>query len=73
MNNIELLALNGLGNTTTHSVGGGDWSIEVFDIEGNFLFELVGSNGTNSKADDLWAKLEQIKALAFHQNDLSSL
>ena len=57
---IELLREVG-GQITTRSfaVGGGEWSIEVSDLNGNFLFELVGSNGTrnNEEPDNLWGEL----------------
>ena len=56
---IELLREVG-GQITTRSfaVGGGEWSIEVSDLNGNFLFELVGSNGTrDEEADNLWNEL----------------
>jgi len=59
---------NGVLGTTTHAVGGGEWSIEVYGIGDDdckeFLFELVGSNGTHSEPDDLWEELEQIIKLA---------
>ena len=47
--------------TTTHACGGGEWSIEIYDGS-DFLFELVGSNGTRNdeEADDLWGDLEQL-------------
>jgi hypothetical protein len=59
--------------TTTHAVGGGEWSIEVKTVESGFLFELVGSNGTQDwskdengypQSDDLWADLSAIEAEA---------
>lgn len=43
-------------STTIHAVGGGEWSIEVHGSEKGFLFELVGSNGTQSAPDALWAQ-----------------
>lgn len=44
--------------TTTHAIGGGEWSIEVYDDEGNYIREFVGSNGTrdDEEADDLWSE-----------------
>ena len=47
--------------TTTHACGGGEWSIEIYDGS-DFLFELVGSNGTRNdeETDDLWGDLEQL-------------
>lgn len=44
--------------TKTFAVGGGEWSIEVYDEEGLLLKEFVGSNGTREPADDLWAEYE---------------
>ena len=43
--------------TSTHAVGGGEWSIEVRDENGIYIREFVGSNGTrdDEEADDLWA------------------
>lgn len=48
-----------VGNTETHAIGGGEWSIEVFDKNGCFLEEFVGSNGTREPADDLWAQFDE--------------
>lgn len=48
-----------VGNTETHAIGGGEWSIEVFDENGCFLEEFVGSNGTREPADDLWAQFDE--------------
>ena len=57
---VELLKEVG-GEITTKScaVGGGEWSIEVYDLNGNYLFELVGSNGTRNdeEPDNLWNEL----------------
>jgi len=59
-NQIELLKKAG-GEITTKSfaVGGGEWTIEVYDLNGNYLFELVGSNGTRNEEtpDNLWGEL----------------
>lgn len=57
-NQISLLKKVG-GEITTKSfaVGGGEWTIEVYDLEGEYLFELVGSNGTREPADNLWNEL----------------
>jgi len=51
--------------TSTHALGSGDWSIEVRDGD-EFLFELVGSNGSRNDepADDLWGKLQELENLA---------
>lgn len=53
-------------NTTTHGLGDGEWSIEVRTTSGEYLFELVGENGTNShysdgEASDLWGELSEIQ------------
>jgi hypothetical protein len=61
MTNKALLTAHGLGQVTTHSVGGGEWSLEVHASNGDFLFELVGSNGTNEEADDLWGQLDELR------------
>ena len=45
-----------VSRTETHAIGGGEWSIEVYDDNNTFLKEFVGSNGTrDEEADDLWA------------------
>jgi len=64
MTNTELLRSFGYSEATPHSVGGGDWSLEVRGEDGQLLFELVGSNGTNSPADDLWGELAELRAAA---------
>lgn len=51
--------------TESHAVGGGEWSLEVYgesDGRKEYLFELVGSNGTHPDypADDLHEELEMI-------------
>ena len=67
---VEIMAMllqSGHYETTTHAVGGGEWSIEVFgeDLKGNVVgFELVGSNGSHYPADDLWSQLGEIKRKA---------
>lgn len=48
-----------VGHTETHAIGGGEWSIEVFDEDGCFLEEFVGSNGTRDQADDLWSRFDE--------------
>lgn len=44
--------------TSTHAIGGGEWSIEVRYEDGNYVREFVGSNGTrdDEEADDLWSE-----------------
>lgn len=54
MKNYELV-----DHTETHAIGGGEWSIEVFDEDGYLLKEFVGSNGTREPADDLWSEYDQ--------------
>lgn len=44
---------------TIHALGGGEWSIELHDEEGNFLKEFVGSNGTHSESDDLHSEADE--------------
>lgn len=67
MKNVELLKQAG-GEITTKSfaVGGGEWSVEVYNLDGGFLFELVGSNGTREgeTADNLWNELSHLMAEA---------
>lgn len=56
----------------TKAVGGNEWSLEVYgvttdsmDSSSEFLFELVGSNGTDETiADDLWASYYKILELS---------
>lgn len=44
----------------THAIGGGEWSIEVYGKDGEFLKEFVGFNGTRGEeATDLWAEVSQ--------------
>ncbi len=57
---IEILASTNNISTEIKAVGGGEWAIEVYS-ENNFLFELVGSNGTHYEADDLWGELAELK------------
>lgn len=54
--------------STSHAIGGGEWSLEVgakLDDGELHLFELIGSNGTNgSEPTDLHAQLRDIIAEA---------
>jgi hypothetical protein len=52
--------------TKTIALGGGDWAIEVYNEDGNFVKEFVGPNGTkpDEEAADLWAE---------YNNSLNSL
>jgi hypothetical protein len=43
--------------TKTHAVGDGEWSLEVYGDDEEFLFEFVGSNGTRSESADLRGQL----------------
>ena len=45
----------------THSVGDGEWSLEVYDSNDNFIREFVGSNGTRygEEASDLWEEYHE--------------
>lgn len=59
---------NNIISTSVHAIGGGEWSIEV-RAGGEFLFELVGENGTNElfsggQRDDLWGDLQHIESQA---------
>lgn len=44
-------------DTKTFAIGGGQWSIEVYDKFGYLLTEFIGRNGTweEEPCDDLWA------------------
>lgn len=57
-----------LGECSTHSVGDGEWTIEAYHVNGTFLKEFCGENGTrtyvgdddrlhNVEADDLLSEL----------------
>jgi len=61
---IERIRDYGISETKTHSVGGGEWSLEVYDEDGDFSFEFVGSNGTRSESDDLGHELDILIALS---------
>ncbi len=65
---------DGILNSTSHAIGGGEWSLEVrgsgFDSDGEeesyLLFELIGSNGTRDgeNPSDLHQQLRDIIAEA---------
>ena len=59
MNDIFKVLKSDVHHTTTHAVGGGEWSIEVHNSDGTVIEEFVGSNGTCSPADDLWSAYEE--------------
>ena len=44
-----------IGKSSTHSVGGGEWTIEVYHENGDLIREFRGSNGTRDEKSDLWA------------------
>lgn len=52
-------------NTKSVGLGGGQWAIEARNIKGDFLFEVVGENGTNrvfcpdGKGTDLWSEIRE--------------
>lgn len=60
-------------HTSTHAIGGGEWSIELHEGMDDYspcLAEFVGNNGTrsfvneegfleNEEADDLWAEVDE--------------
>lgn len=49
----DLIWVGGAVSTSTHSIGGGEWSIEV-SVDDSYCCEFVGSNGTqDEEADDL--------------------
>lgn len=55
-------------NFSTHAVGGGEWAIEMSHPDHSSVVEFIGSNGTNSPADDLWeeARAAINAAIAFN-------
>ena len=46
-------------DTRVNSCGSGQWSINAIGEDGRILTSFMGSNGTNSKADNLWAWFDQ--------------
>lgn len=46
-----------INDVKTFALGGGEWSIEVYNLEGACVKEFCGLNGTQNgeEADDLWA------------------
>ena len=57
-------------SVSSHSVGGGEWSLEIEDQDGVFLFELVGSNGTQFEGSDLYGELKQLQETAYRYKRL---
>ena len=57
----ERVLLDEVANYETHSLGGGEWSIEAVDSNGQCIKEFVGSNGTDGiyEADNLWEQVLQ--------------
>lgn len=45
--------------TKTFTIGGGEWSLEVYDHSYRLLKEFVGSNGTRGEADDLYGEYNE--------------
>ena len=50
--------------TKTHALGDGEWSLEVYSRDDEYLFEFVGSNGTRSESDDLNGQLNLLLDLS---------
>lgn len=48
-------------SSQTHAIGGGEWSEEYFDEAGNFLFEIIGENGTRCNDEELKASLQEME------------
>lgn len=59
-NAIQLVRDYGISETKARAVGGGEWSLEVYGEDNEFLFEFVGSNGTRSEADNLRGQLDDL-------------
>ena len=57
---IKRIREHGFSETKIHAIGDGEWSLEVYDEEGDCMFEFVGSNGTRREADDLYAQLDTL-------------
>jgi hypothetical protein len=56
----ERVLLDEVTNYETHSLGGGEWSIEAVDTNGQCIKEFVGNNGTDDyEADNLWEQVSQ--------------
>ena len=55
-------------NFATKAVGGGEWAIEVSHADHWSVVEFIGSNGTNSPADDLWEEVRAEIAAAINFN-----
>ena len=64
---VDLALLGGsqaICSAQTTSVGGGEYSEEYYDYEGQFLFEIVGENGTRAEAFDFNGEFKSICAKA---------
>lgn len=48
-----------VSTTQVHSLGDGEWSIEVLSENNILLKEFVGSNGTRGEKTDLWAQFNE--------------
>ena len=65
VNNFLKTAPDAVFYAEAQAVGGGEWSLEVYAYtqeSKEFMFELIGSNGTltDEPADDLWLEYGKI-------------
>jgi hypothetical protein len=76
---IALLKEYGYHNAESKSIGDGQWSLEVYgwnkeEDRKEFLFELVGSNGTrDEESDDLHGYLSELYDEAFPPEERESV
>jgi hypothetical protein len=77
---VQLLKEFGHYQSETKAIGGGEWAIEVYgwnddEERREFLFELVGSNGTrdNEEPDDLHGYLSELYDEAFPPEERESV
>ena len=65
---IVFLAIAGgsqaVASSETFALGGGECSVEYYDFQGQFLFEIVGENGTRAEALDFNKEFKSICAKA---------